>query len=177
MAIVDIFISYARRDGAELALVLQKDLRMEGYEVWLDTQRIGGAATWTVEIEAAIDRAQVVLALLTPGSYSSHICRAEQLRSLRKGKCVIPLLAAPGSDIPLHLEPKNYRDFSEKRTYTASFRSLVTDIETRSKSARKVRADTRGSQRKSNPQQADEHCSASALRFLCVLCVSALDFS
>jgi hypothetical protein len=53
-------------------------------------------------------------------------------KSIRKGKCVIPLLAAPGSDIPLHLVPKNYRDFSEKRTYTASFRSLVTDIETRS---------------------------------------------
>jgi hypothetical protein len=106
MANVGIFVSYARRDGAELALFLQKDLTSAGFDVWLDTQRIGGGASWTVDIEEAIDRAQVVLALLTPGSYSSEICRAEQLRSLRMGKCVIPLLAAPGSNIPLHLEPK-----------------------------------------------------------------------
>src|SRR5712692_3501947 len=100
-----IFVSYARRDGAELALRLQKDLTAAGFDVWLDTQRIGGGASWTVEIEEAIGRAQVVLALLTPGSYSSGICRAEQLRSLRKGKCVIPVLAGYGAEVvPIHFE-------------------------------------------------------------------------
>jgi hypothetical protein len=44
-----VFISYARKDGAELALRLQKDLTAAGFEVWLDTQRIGGGASWTVE--------------------------------------------------------------------------------------------------------------------------------
>src|SRR4051812_9320964 len=89
-----IFLSYARRDGAELTLRLQKDLASAGLDIWLDTERIGGGVTWTVEIELAIDRAQVVLAILTPGAYSSEICRAEHLRSLRLNKCVIPLLAA-----------------------------------------------------------------------------------
>jgi hypothetical protein len=37
-----IFVSYARKDGAELALRLQKDLTAAGYEVWIDTQRISG---------------------------------------------------------------------------------------------------------------------------------------
>src|ERR1022692_2553272 len=95
-----IFVSYARKDGAELALRLHKDLTAAGFEVGLDTQRIQGGDSWTVEIEEAIDRAGVVLALLTPGSYCSEICRAEQLRSLRKGKCVIPLLATTGADRP-----------------------------------------------------------------------------
>jgi hypothetical protein len=131
MAKVGIFVSYARRDGADLALLLQKDLTAAGFDAWLDKQRIEGGASWTAEIEEAIDRAQVVLALLTPGSYTSEICRAEQLRSLRKGKCVIPLLAAPGSDIPLHLEPKNYRDFTQKQAYAGSFQSLLGDIEGR----------------------------------------------
>src|ERR1035437_3884071 len=112
-----IFVSYARKDGAELALRLQKDLTAAGVEVWLDTQRIGGGESWTVEIEEAIDRAQVVLALLTPGAYASEICRAEQLRSLRKGKCVIPLLAVAGSDIPLYLEGKNYRKVADVGSY------------------------------------------------------------
>jgi hypothetical protein len=131
MAKVGIFVSYARRDGADLALLLQNDLTAAGFDAWLDKQRIGGGASWTVEIEEAIDHAQVVLALLTPGSYTSEICRAEQLRSLRKGKCVIPLLAAPGSDIPLFLEPKNFRDFTQKQAYAGSFQSLLRDIEGR----------------------------------------------
>jgi WD40 repeat protein len=126
-----IFVSYARQDGMELALRLKKDLANAGFDVWLDTQRIKGGASWTTEIERAIDKAEVVLALLTAGSYVSEICRAEQLRSLRKGKCVIPLLAAPGTDTPLHLETKNYRNFAHEGVYTKSFRSLLDDIQGR----------------------------------------------
>lgn len=126
-----IFVSYARKDGAELALRLQRDLTSAGFEVWLDTHRIKGGDSWTVEIEEAIDRAEVVLALLTPGSYASEICRAEQLRSLRKGKCVIPLLAEAGAEWPLYLEAKIYRDSADGRDYGASYQLLLGDIEGR----------------------------------------------
>src|SRR5436309_9220434 len=116
-----VFISYARKDGAELANRLAGDLKREGFEVWLDTREIAGGTTWTKEIEDALDRADVVVTLLTSGSYASEICRAEQLRALRHGKCVIPLRAqAAGEIVPLHLEGKNYRDFT--RAYDASFR-------------------------------------------------------
>jgi WD40 repeat protein len=127
-----VFISYARIDGAELAQRLQGDLRNKGYDAWLDTQRIRGGSTWSKEIETALDEADFVLALLTPGSYASEICRAEQLRSLRKGKCVIPLKAQRGTEIPLHLETKNYRDFTADNTYTEAFRQLLEDIYARS---------------------------------------------
>ena len=48
-----VFISYARKDGAALAQRLQKDLKEQGFDAWLDTQRIAGGATWTTEIEHA----------------------------------------------------------------------------------------------------------------------------
>jgi hypothetical protein len=48
---------------------------------WLDTRRIAGGATWTTEIEHALDEAEYVLALMTSGSYISEVCRAEQLRA------------------------------------------------------------------------------------------------
>ena len=70
----------------------------------------------------------MTLALLTPGSYQSEICRAEQLRSLRKGKRVIPLLASRDADCPLHLEARQYRDFSDSASYQARFRELLNDI-------------------------------------------------
>ena len=71
----------------------------------------------------------MVLALLTSGSYASEICRAEQLRSLRRGKCVIPLLAVAGCDVPLYLEGKNWREFADVGSYDASLRILLGDIE------------------------------------------------
>lgn len=70
-----VFVSYARVDGAQLALRLEKDLTAAGFDVWLDTQRIHGGASWTEEIEHAIDRAQVALAVLTRGSYQSATLR------------------------------------------------------------------------------------------------------
>ena len=123
-----IFISYAHKDGAELARRLERDLASEGLDAWLDTQRLHGGAIWTSAIEQEIDCRQVTLALLTPGSYESEICRAEQLRSLRKGKRVIPLLASKDADRPLHLEARQYRDFSDSNSYPAQFEVLLADI-------------------------------------------------
>jgi WD40 repeat protein len=124
-----VFISYARADAVELAQRLRTDLAAAGYAPWLDTDRIAAGASWTDAIEWALDEASVVLALLSQGSYVSEICRAEQLRALRKGKCVIPLLAKQPTDVPLHLEAKNYRDFSNSGVYDDRFRALVDDIE------------------------------------------------
>ena len=127
-----IFISYAHRDGAELAKRLQKDLKAKRFDPWLDKQRLHGGSSWTKDIETALDKADFVLALLTPGSYVSEICRAEQLRSLRKGKCVIPLKAHENTDIiPLHLETKNYRDFTTTGNYTNAFAKLLEDLHAR----------------------------------------------
>ncbi len=124
-----VFISYARKDGATLAERLQKDLTSNAFDAWLDKNRLKGGSTWTTEIENALDEANCVLAVLTPGSYVSEICRAEQLRALRKGKVVIPVLAQRKTDIPLHLEAKNYRDFSSNTGYKKSLDALLKDIQ------------------------------------------------
>jgi hypothetical protein len=124
-----IFISYARKDAARLAARLQAALQPD-HDVWLDTMRLGGGESWALEIEQAIDRCDVLLALMTPGSYASDICRAEQLRALRAGKRVIPLLALAGADRPLHLETATYRDFTTGRLDPAQLRLLREDIRT-----------------------------------------------
>src|SRR5687767_8374868 len=124
-----IFISYARIDGRSLALKLQKDLAERGYTVWLDTSEIEGGASWSVEIERAIDACDHTLALLSKGSFESEICRAEQMRALRKGKHLLPLLVHASAERPLYLEALNYRDFSNTGAYTAVFEQLVADLE------------------------------------------------
>src|ERR1051325_2816964 len=107
-----VFLSYAHSDGSGIAQLLEKDLQKAGCDIWLDRRRLTAGSTWSKEIEEALDTTDVVLALLTPGAYLSEICRAEQLRGLRKGKCVIPVRASTGVEVPLHLEAKQYVDLS-----------------------------------------------------------------
>jgi hypothetical protein len=123
-----VFISYARQDGKELALRLHDDLKAVGYAPWLDLSEIQGGASWSEHIEDAIEACDVMLALMTAASYKSDYCRAEQLRAIRKGKRIIPLLGQPDSDRPIHLEPLNYIDFSDVDRYEEKLRDLLSDI-------------------------------------------------
>ncbi|MGA8442922.1 MAG: toll/interleukin-1 receptor domain-containing protein [Candidatus Sulfotelmatobacter sp.] len=79
-----VFISYAHRDGKDLASRLQQDLESSGLDAWLDKQRLCAGDIWSSEIEQAIDRADVVVALLSAGSFTSDICRAERVEHLTK---------------------------------------------------------------------------------------------
>jgi len=125
---LNIFISYGRRDGRTLALRLRDDLQRLGHSVWLDTNEIPGGANWAQQIEEAIEHCDVTLALMTHASYESQWCRAEQLRSLRKGKRIIPLQLQHEAEIPLTLEHLNYLDFTNVERYDAMFRDLVSDM-------------------------------------------------
>ena len=123
-----IFISYARKDGAWLAQRLQSDLTKEGFDAWLDTQRIAGGAVWSTALEREIDTRQVTIALLSPGSYASEICRAEQIRALDKGNRVIPVLTVKDTERPLYVYARQYRDFTNGADYAVRFDELLADI-------------------------------------------------
>lgn len=125
---VKVFISYGRADSRELAVRLRDDMLAVGFSVWLDLEEIPGGATWSVNIEEAIEHCDVTIALMSHASYSSQWCRAEQLRSLRKGKRVIPLLVQSDSEIPLILEHLNYLNFTDMMRYDEMFRDLLSDI-------------------------------------------------
>jgi len=126
-----VFLSYAHQDGVELVQRLHDDLSGKGYSVWLDTQRLTGGDRWSNEIEHAIDNADIVIALLSHGSYVSEICRGEQLRSLRKGKCVIPLKVQDDCDVPIYLEAKQWLNFSACNLYDREHLKLIAAMENR----------------------------------------------
>ena len=120
-----LFLSYARKDGAALATWIANQLP----DVWIDTRNIAGGAVWSDEIERVIDDpATIVIAILTPGSFASEICRAEHSRALRKGRRVIPILGVAGADRPLYLEARNYRDFSDPARYDLALQELRADL-------------------------------------------------
>ena len=123
-----LFISYAHRDGGGLAARLQRDLQAQGFDVWLDRLRLKGGDLWTNEIEDALDRAQVVLALLSAGSFTSDTCRAEQGWSLDTGKCVIPVRVQSDCRVPIRLYTRQWIDFSDQANYAASLDQLQDSI-------------------------------------------------
>lgn len=109
----------------ELADRLDRDLRREGYETWLDRSEIDPGDGWALAIEQAIDASDGLLALLTRSSYTSQICRGEQSRALRKGKFVIPILVQRNADRPVYLEHVHYLDFTSARAYREAFQELI----------------------------------------------------
>lgn len=95
-----IFLSYASADrpAAELA---RQTLHRAGCIVWFDSQRIRPGDPWAAAIERAIDRADMVVALL---GAPCRVCRDEHARARRQGKRIVPVLLRPDADIPLELE-------------------------------------------------------------------------
>jgi TIR domain len=84
-----VFISYARKDGAALARRLQKDLDVQGFDAWLDTQRIAGRV-WSTEIKRAIKLARIEFILATLGSARRWSCLARELRPARASAALPP---------------------------------------------------------------------------------------
>lgn len=126
--VTNIFISYGRADARELAIRLRDNLQAVGYSVWLDLNELPGGANWSQDIEEAIEHCHLMIAVMSPHSYNSQWCRAEQLRAIRKGKRIIPLMAVVGAEPPLHLEHLNYLDFTDSKRYDEMFRDLLSDI-------------------------------------------------
>src|ERR1035438_725801 len=123
-----VFISYAHRDGGGLAARLQRDLQAQGFDVWLDKHRLLGGDVWTKEIELAIDRCDVALALLSTGSYESDICRAEQGWAASAGKGVIPVKVHRHGKAELRPRELPPLDFSPLPAYAEGFQAVLESI-------------------------------------------------
>jgi WD40 repeat protein len=123
-----IFISYAHRDGSDLARRLKGDLDALGFDVWLDKHRLKAGDRWTNEIEEALDHAQVVLALLSEGSYKSDTCRAEQNWALDASRHVIPVKVQSNCRAQLRLYDLQHIDFSDPTNYAERLQQLQASL-------------------------------------------------
>ncbi len=97
--VVDGFIAYARKDHKMLLELLERlepDTRIGGPAYWVDRQ-IRGGQKWNNRIEAAIERAEIFLLLLSPAFIKSdYIYRIElpaiRARAARCEGLVVPVL-------------------------------------------------------------------------------------
>jgi len=110
---MNIFISYARQDGCELARDLALHLRQMGYDPWLDIENgIPIGAPFDVAIETAISGSGILIALLTRESTKPEgFCRKELQYALVKKIPILPIKIHK-VDLPIHIILLNYLDAS-----------------------------------------------------------------
>jgi hypothetical protein len=106
-----VFISYARADGSEHALGLERALRIEGFTTWLDVRDIDLSADFTSEIENAIKSAVAVVLCVTQDiSRPDSFVRREIAFAKLANR---PVVVARFADIPppISVASNTYLDF------------------------------------------------------------------
>jgi hypothetical protein len=106
---ISIFISYAHADSA-LVDRLEADLRQQGFDPWVDRQRLKGGQRWRRELQDAVKHAQVLLIVLSPEAVASKNVQIEYDYVLELGNVVIPLYYRQ-CEVPMELRAIQWIDF------------------------------------------------------------------
>jgi formylglycine-generating enzyme required for sulfatase activity len=126
---VNVFISYARKDGYERSERLYKDLQAKGIAAWRDIQLLDPTVDFTGEIEAAIDNATHVVVIITPDvKRADSFVRLEITYALTKNKPIIPLMFE-GGHRPITIINHTYIDFRDWNKGFAALMERLTDFE------------------------------------------------
>lgn len=106
------FLSYSRTNK-EFALELAKELKAEGFAVWLDQLDIPPGSRWDVEVEKALVESEIFMIIITPASISSDNVLDEIGYAIDSGKRFVPVLLEK-CNVPLRLRRFQYVDFTNK---------------------------------------------------------------
>jgi predicted ATPase len=121
---ISIFISYAHADSAFVDR-LEADLRQQGFDPWVDRQRLKGGQRWRRELQDAVKRAQVLLLVLSPDAIASENVQIEYDYVLELGNVVIPLYYRQ-CEVPMELRAIQWIDF--RQSYEQGLAALLDDL-------------------------------------------------
>ena len=128
-----LFISYSRNDQA-FVRKLYETLVADKHEVFVDWEGIPPSSEWKNEIDAAIDKSDAILCILSPDYLASAVCRHELATAEAEKKRLIPIVyrEVPASEVPLSLAAINWIFFRSNDDYDASValleRAIATDL-------------------------------------------------
>ena len=98
----DVFVSYARLDGSELAFRVARALEQRGRSVWIDKDDIPPAVAFTPELRRGVDGSDAFLVVVTERSMSpSSVCRVEIEHAVARGKRIVPVRWSATHSVPL----------------------------------------------------------------------------
>lgn len=88
----DVFLSYARIDGEEVAQALMKELESVGVSVWFDVVAIQPGKSQSLQMDAGLRKARAGIALLTPAYLTGRFWTQRELGALLHKPTLIPVL-------------------------------------------------------------------------------------
>ena len=105
-----IFISHSKQD-CDFAELLKLRLEREGYQAWVDSDRLDPGNDWREEIDQGIRDALLVIAVMTPDARVSEYVTYEWAFAWGYGKKVIPIMLRQTTLHP-RLATLQYLDFT-----------------------------------------------------------------
>lgn len=88
----DVFLSYARIDGEEVAKGLVSALEAHGVSVWFDAVAIQPGKSQSLQMDAGLRKARAGVALLTPAYLAGRFWTQRELGALLHKPTLIPVL-------------------------------------------------------------------------------------
>jgi hypothetical protein len=107
-----LFISHSKVDG-DFAELLKLRLEREGYDAWIDVDRIGPGVDWRSEIDDAIKKSLVVIAVMSPEARQSEYVTYEWAFAWGSGIKLIPIMLRQTTMHP-RLATLQFLDFSNR---------------------------------------------------------------
>jgi hypothetical protein len=148
------FLSYSRVNK-DFALKLAKELKSEGFDIWLDQLDIPPGSRWDAEVEKALAESEIFMIIITPASAKSENVLDEIGYAIDSGKRILPVLLETAT-LPLRLRRFQYVDFTSKSFHEGieSAKELLKALITQpTKLDREVQAETQaqaGAERDAN---------------------------
>lgn len=89
-----IFLSYGHDEYEKLAQRLKRDLKSEGFEIWIDKEEIKGSADWEIAIEKGISSSDWLVLMMTEHSVRrpDGVCLDEVSYARLLGKQIVPIM-------------------------------------------------------------------------------------
>jgi hypothetical protein len=88
----DVFLSYARIDGAEAGSHLRSELNELGVDVWFDEVAIVPGKSQALQMDKGLQKARAGVALLTPAYLAGRFWTERELGALLHKETLIPVL-------------------------------------------------------------------------------------
>ncbi len=129
---LNVFISYARRDGSAFAEELVDALDVAGFAAALDRNDIAAGEDWEKRLEGLIAAADTVVFVMTPGAVASERCAWEIRTAEALSKRILPVVASEVSpaDTPAWLGRLNYIFFTGGVSFPRALKQLATALAT-----------------------------------------------
>ena len=105
-------------------------LEERGLDAWVDWEGIPPTADWLQEIYAAIKAGDTFVAVLSPDSAASEICRLEVQHATRHNKRVVPVVCrdVDPREVPPELARHNWLFLRPEDDFQAGIETLSTAI-------------------------------------------------